>query len=368
MTARFLLDPAVAHLNHGSFGACPRPVFEAYQQAQRRLERNPTGFLVRELPGRIDAVRERLATELGADVDRLILVRNPTAAMHGVIRSLRLAEGDEIVATDQEYGPVILAWKHLCGVAGATWRETPLPLEAADDELADTLLAACGPRTRAIVVSWICSPLGCILPVAAICRAARARGIVTVVDGAHAPGQVPVALESVGADVVLGACHKWLLAPKGAAFLWVAEGADWVEPPVISAGWDADSFAERGAWLGTDDPSAALAVPAALDFRAEHDWPAEQARARSLAVYARDVLEARLGGPSPVPPVRTAQLVAVPLPDDVDGERLRGELAADGIEVAASAWRGRQYLRVSLQAYNDEADVERLDRALHARL
>ncbi len=217
-------------------------------------------------------------------------------------------------------------------------------------------------------MSWICSPLGCVLPVAAICRAARARGILTIVDGAHAPGQVPVALDALGADVVLGACHKWLLAPKGAAFLWVAPGADWVEPPVISAGWGAASFAERGSWLGTDDPAAALAVPAALDFRAAHDWPAEQARARALAAHARGVLEARLGGASPVPPTRTAQLVAVPLPAGVDGEELRTALAADGIEVAASHWRGDHYLRVSLQAYNDEADVERLDGALHARL
>jgi isopenicillin-N epimerase len=288
--------------------------------------------------------------------------------MHGVIRSLRLGPGDAIVATDQEYGPLILAWKHLCAAAGATFEETPLPLRASDEEIAETLLSACGPRTRALVVSWICSPLGCVLPVEAICRAARVRGILSIVDAAHAPGQVPVALEALGADVVLGACHKWLLAPKGAAFLWVASGADWVEPPVISAGWGAGSFAERGAWLGTDDPSAALAVPAALDFRAEHDWPAEQARARSLAAHAREVLEARLDGPSPVPPGRTAQLVAVPLPSGVDGEELRSALAADGIEVAASLWRGSPYLRVSLQAYNDEADVERLDRALHARL
>src|SRR5262249_5065040 len=156
-------------------------------------------------------------------------------------------------------------------------------------------------------------------------------GIRTIVDAAHAPGQVPVDLEALGADVVIGSCHKWLLAPKGASFLWIAPDADWVEPPVISAGFADERFAERGRWLGTDDPSAARAVPAALDFRAEHDWPAEQARARRLAAFARERLESQLGVTSPVPVERTAQLVSVPLPARFDGETLQDDLAGDGV-------------------------------------
>src|SRR5262249_2782401 len=158
-------------------------------------ERNPTRFLVRELPGRIDAVRERLAAEVGADPARLIMVRNATAATHGVIRSLRLGADDEIVTSDQEYDPLIIASRHLCDAAGARSLPVPLPLAGSDEEIAATLIAAAGPHTRAVLVSWICSPLGCILPVAAICRAARERGLVTIVDAAHAPGQIPVHLE-----------------------------------------------------------------------------------------------------------------------------------------------------------------------------
>ncbi len=247
----FLLDPEVTYLNHGSYGACPAPVFARYQELQRELERNPSLFLARRFDELMAGSRASLAAFVGARPDDLVFVPNATAGLNAVIRSLRLEPGDEVVTTRHEYGAVTRTWEF----AGATL------VHAEPEEVA----GAIGPRTRAVSISHITSPTALVLPVEEICAAARAAGVLAIVDGAHVPGQLPLDLERLGADIYAGNCHKWLSAPKGAAFLWARpEHQEWIDPLVVSWGYD-EGFTRRHGWQGTRDPAAALAVPAAID-------------------------------------------------------------------------------------------------------
>jgi isopenicillin-N epimerase len=358
----FLLDPDVVFLNHGSFGACPRPVFEEYQRWQRELEQRPVEFLARErrFPELIDSARERLARHLGADPANLVLVPNASTGINLVARSLRLEPGDEVLATDQEYGGMQILWRFVCDRAGARFVVAP------PGELRDAI----GPRTKVVFISHITSPTAIRLPLEELIAAARAAGAVTVSDGAHAPGQIELDLEALGADAYAGNCHKWLCAPKGTGFLHVRpEHQGWIEPQVVSWDWvEGAPFAERHRWSGTRDPAGFLAVPAAIDFQADHDWDAVRARCRSLAREARRRL-AELFELEPLAGEEAIeQMVAAPLPPcDVDevGRRLREE---HRIEIPVKSWNGRPLVRASFQGYNDEDDLEALLAGLAAIL
>ena len=336
----FLLDPGVTYLNHGGYGACTVAVFERYQALQRELELNPTEFLGRRFDSLVAASREALAAFVGARADDLVLVPNATSALNAVIRSLRLQPGDEVLTTRHEYGAVLRTWEFV----GATL------VHAEPEELADAI----GPRTAVVSVSHITSPTARLLPVAEICAAAREAGALAIVDGAHAPGHVPLELESLGADVYAGNCHKWLGAPKGAAFLWARpEHQQWIEPLVVSWGYGDDrSFADRHGWQGTRDPAAFLTIPAAIEAHGSFDLE----RCRRLAASFHDRLPP-VGPPAP-------QMWATEV-EASDAEELQRRLHDEHrIEVVVSAWEGRNLLRISVAPYNDAGDVERLLEAL----
>jgi isopenicillin-N epimerase len=337
----FLLDPEITFLNHGSYGACPAPVFARYQQLQRELERNPVEFLARRFDELTGEARAVLAAFVGARADDLVFVPNATAGLNAVIRSLRLEPGDEVVTTRHEYGAVTRTWQF----AGARL------VYVEPEEVA----GAIGPRTRAVSVSHITSPTALVLPVEEICAAARAAGALAIVDGAHAPGQLPLDLERIGADVYAGNCHKWLSAPKAAGFLWARpEHHAWIEPLVVSWGYD-DGFAKRHGWQGTRDPAAALAVPAAIEAHAAFDLE----RCRGIAASFHERLPPV--GRNPAPQMWASEVET----DDPAGlqRRLFDECR---IEVVVREWEGRNLLRVSIAPYNDDADVERLLDALSA--
>jgi isopenicillin-N epimerase len=337
----WLLDPGVTHLNHGSFGACPRPVFDVYQRWQRGLESDPTDFVRRRLPDLLVDVRARLAAFVGARAEDLALAPNATTALNAVIRSLSLGPEDEVLTTAHEYGGLLKTWQFV----GARL------VVRQPEELA----TAIGPRTRVVFVSHVTSPTACLLPVEEVCAAAREAGVLSIVDGAHVPGQLPLDLAALGADVYAGNCHKWLCAPKGAGFLWARqEHQAWIEPVVVSWGWAPEAgFAEKHQWHGTFDPAAWLSIPTAIETWRAFDLD----RCHAIATRGRKLLPAVPGTPAP-------QMWSTRLPaGDADPlwEALRER---HRIEVPVQEWEGQRLLRVSIAPYNTDEDVDRLVAAL----
>jgi isopenicillin-N epimerase len=361
----FLLDPEVTFLNHGSFGACPRPVLERAQAWERELEREPVRFLVRRLPELLDGVRARLAAYLGAAAEDLAFVPNATTGVNIAARSLGLEPGDEVLATSLEYGACDLAWEWLCARAGARYvrAEVPLPI-ARPEDVVDALFAARTARTRVVFVSHITSGTGLLLPVDAIVARAHAEGLPVVVDGAHAPAQAPLDLARLDADFYAGNCHKWLCAPKGAGFLHVRpEHQDRIDGAVVSWGYDGETtFHSRVERQGTHEPSAYLAVPDAIDFQAERDWDEVRSRCQALAREARDRLCELLGTEPIAPPEMVLQLASVALPP-CDGAELQRRLF-DEYRIEIPVMNDGTLLRVSVAAYTGREDVERLLDAL----
>jgi isopenicillin-N epimerase len=360
----FLLDPDVVFLNHGSFGATPRTVFAEYQRRQLELEREPVEFLslYRRYPELIEQVRGRLGEYLGARPETLVLVPNATHGVNAVARSLHLRPGDEVVATTHEYGGNTLLWRAVCERTGARFVEVDtLPATAVAD-----LLGAVTERTRLLFVSHISSATALRFPVEELCRQAREAGVMTLVDGAHAPSQLDLALDALGADFYTGNCHKWLCSPKGAAFLYVRpEAQALLEPAIVSWDWEEPAWPDRHRWRGTSDPSAYLAVPAAIDFQAEHGWSEVRRRCHELAVRAWRELSEQLGTePLAQSEDEFVQMCTVRLPP-CDAQAVWQRLFAEHrIEIAGQDWHGQPVLRVSFQGYNDADDLTALQEAL----
>lgn len=352
MRDRFLLDPDVVYLNHGSFGACPRPVFETYQRFQRELERQPVEFLARErrLPELLEPARRRLADYVGSPPSDLVFATNASSALNAAIRSLVLGPGDEVLLGDTEYGGLDILWDWVAARSGATVRRVPF------DHL------AAGRRTRVVFCSHVEWTSGRVNDVAAVCAAAREAGAVSIVDGAHAPGQIDVDVLASGADIYAGNCHKWLCAPKGSGFLCVRpELQTLIDPPVVSWDYSAEApFTERHRWQGTRDPAAYLAVPAAIDFQAEHDWPSLRTRCHALLERFRDE-----SGLEPLTD-RFVQMLGFRLPVEDGATFQRGLYERHRIEVPVFEVHGSPVMRVSVQAYNDESDLDALTGAVRS--
>ena len=378
----FLVRPGIVFLNHGSFGACPRPVFKAYQQWQMELERQPVEFLGRRFTGLMHTARQALGAFVGADADDLVYVPNATTGLNAVARSLPLQPGDNVLATDHEYGALDRTWRFVCARRNATYVNHPLPLPIrSTEEAIEAIWAGVTPHTRVLFISHITSPTALSLPVAELIRRAREAGVLTVVDGAHAPGQIPLDLAALGADFYAGNCHKWLCAPKGAGFLYARkELHELVEPLVVSWGWNrgdeatglldlgdnTSQFIDEQEWQGTRDPAAYLSVPAAIQFQAEHDWPQVRQECHELVRYARQQITAMTGLEPICPdsPGWYAQMATIPLPP-CNAEMMKRQLYDDcRIEIPIISWGGREFVRVSVQGYNTREDIEALVEAL----
>ncbi|MBN1919669.1 MAG: aminotransferase class V-fold PLP-dependent enzyme [Anaerolineae bacterium] len=369
----FLLSPNVVFLNHGSFGACPRPVFEVYQQWQLELERQPVEFLGRRFGALMREAREVLGAYLGVASDDLVYIPNATTGVNIVARSLPLAPGDEVLATDHEYGACERAWRFVCEKRGAHYVRQPIPVPVeSPEQVVEAVWSGVTPRTKVLYLSHITSPTALILPIAELIRRAREHGILTVIDGAHAPGQIPLALDALGVDFYTGNAHKWMLAPKGAAFLYARrEVQPLLEPLVVSWGWQAERpgpsrFIDEQEYQGTRDIAAYLSVPAAIRFMAEHDWPTVRAECHALLCEAGKRIGALTGLPSlsPLTAPWYAQMAAFLLPPcDLDAlkQRLYDE---SRIEIPLIPWNEHGLIRLSLQGYNTRDDLEALLGAL----
>lgn len=379
----FLLDPDVIFLNHGSFGACPRPVFQAQLRWQRRLEREPVLMLGREIVDLMARARAALGAFLNARADDVVFFPNPTTALNVVARNLMrpdapvaLQPGDEILTTDHEYGAMDRTWRYVCAQTGACYVQTPIPLPMTTrEDFVERVWSQVTDRTRVLFLSHITSPTALIFPVEELCRRARQAGILCIIDGAHAPGQIPLDLTALGADIYAGALHKWLMAPKGAAFLYARPQVQaWLDPLVVSWGYEAEQpgpsrFVDYHEWQGTRDMSPFLSVSEAIRFQQEHDWKQVRAQCHELALATRERINVLTGQPALAPPDWLGQMAAVLLSPGVDPEILHRRLWENHrIEVPAFWWNKHPILRISFQGYNDERDSDALVRALQTEL
>ena len=368
---RFVLDPSIHYLNHGSFGACPRDVLEAQSALRAELERRPAEFMIMRLPGMLAEVRAALGRFAGADPEGFVFVRNATQAVNAVARSWDLRPGDEILTTDHSYGACRKALEFIAPRRGARLvvARVPFPIDG-PDAVVDAVLAAVTPRTRLALLDHVTSPTALVLPIERLVPALRERGVESIVDGAHALGMLPLTLERLGAAAYTANAHKWLCAPKGAAILHVrADLRRRVRPLVISHGYEGGAvrFREEWDWTGTDDPTSWLAIPTCLrwlEALLPGGWPALMEHNHALALRGRAILLEALGQTAPCPASMIGSTATVPLPPAAPGspvERLAPEALtawarARGVEPVFFHWpepAGR-LVRVSAQVYNHD--------------
>jgi isopenicillin-N epimerase len=362
----FLLESDVHFLNHGCFGACPRSVFEEYQRIQLELERQPVRFLGREFRERMAGARTTLAAYLGADAEDLTYVPNATIGLNIVARSLNLQPGDEVLSTDHEYGAIDRMWSFVCGQVGAHYVRAPIsvPIVSTED-VVEQIWSQVTERTRVLFLSHITSFTALILPIEPLIAKAREAGILTVIDGAQAPGVIPLDLDALGADAYSGNCHKWMMAPKGSGFLHVRRDVQHlIDPLVVSWGWESDEpsgsrFVDHHEWQGTRDISAFLSVPAAIRFMEEHDWPTV---AKQCSNLLRDFIPRILAatGQAALSPATSdwyTQMASFAVPTE-NCQGLKTQLYDEyKIEAPVFRWNNQTFLRISVNAYNTAEDL-----------
>ena len=373
-------------MNHGSFGSCPRPVLEFQRDLQAQMERQPCQFFVRDLEGLLDQARAALGAFVGADSSDIVFVTNATAGVNTVLRSIPLKSGDELLVTNHEYNACRNALDFKAGQARARVVVVDIPFPAkGSKQIVEAILSRVTRRTRLALFDHISSQTGLVFPVAKLVAELSPRGIDTLVDGAHAPGMLPLNLREIRATYYTGNCHKWVCAPKGAAFLYVQRDRQkLIRPLSISHGAnsprkDRSTFHIEFDWTGTWDPSAYLSIPEALRFMGAllpGGWPEIMRRNRTLALSARQLLCEALRIPPPCPDEMIGSLASVPIPDAQGEQEQTSPLYADpqqdqlrneyNIEVPIIPWPAppKRLLRISAQLYNSLPQYKRLASAL----
>jgi len=368
------LDPSVSHCNHGSYGAVARPVREHRNELQRRAEANPNQWFRFELPERLERARQQMANFIGAGPDNAVFVANATTAVNIALRTVSLREGDEVIVTDHVYGAVLRTARRATDAVGGTTRVAAIDL--ADDKAAhvQAFLDVITDKTRVAIVDHIASPTGLVLPVASIVTALRARGIVTIVDAAHAPGSRPLGVGDLGADFWTGNFHKWAAAPRPCAALAVND--EWrtrTAPLVASFGLE-DGFPASFAWQGTNDYTAYLCLEPAVAILAAFGWDALWQHNDALAAWGGQLIADSIGKSPALPETARGPMSLIPLPDgvvttDLEARDFIALVSRElGVEVAANPWRGQGYLRVAAHAYNQESDYDKVAKGLPALL
>ena len=370
---QFLLSKDITYLNFGAFGACAKPVFEKYQYYQTELELDPADFFLVKGPAYLKTARTALAGYLNCSADDIVYVTNPSYAVNIIAKSFDLKAGDEVLSTDLEYGACDRTWKYYCGKKGAVYvrQKIRFPLRSTEDFL-EQFLQGLTPKTKMIFVSHITSSTGLRLPVEQICAIAKEKGIVSFVDGAHAPGQLTVNLSDLDADIYTGACHKWMLTPKGSSFLFVKNNLQHLfDPLLVSWGYESarpshSRFLDYHQMQGTRDYSAFLTVPDAINFMKENNWDKVNAVCRTITQNNAERF-CQLLNAEPLCPVTDdfiAQLYSIPVKTSAP-EKLHDLLYTKyKIQVPVMPHGDKFYLRYSIQAFNTNEDLDKLYDAL----
>lgn len=380
----WLLDREITFLNHGSFGACPISVLEAQTYFREQLEREPLRFFMREFEPLLDNARNELAAFVGAGADELAFVPNATTGINAILRSLSFSPGDELLTTNQEYNACRNVLDYVADRTGAKVivASVPFPLES-PQQIIEAIIQQVSPRTKLALLDHIVSQTGLIFPIEKLVKELANLGVDVLVDGAHAPGMLPLNLDEIGAAFYTGNCHKWLCAPKGAGFLYVRrDKQDAVRPTTISHGansprTDKSRFQLEFDWMGTGDPSPYLCVPVAINFMGSllaGGWPELMARNHDLVLAGRQILLDKLDLPLPCPDEMVGSMAVIPLPDEKSDAVAKGGIVplqdalweVFKIEVPVIPWpdASKRMLRISAQFYNSLPQYEYLAKAL----
>ena len=370
----FYLDSNITYLNHGSFGACPIEVMDKYFKLQIELEKQPIDFLANNINENLEKSRLVLSKFVDCDFNDLVFFPNPSTALNMVIKSLDLNKEDEILTTNHEYGALIKTWKYICDKSEAKYIEysPKLPLSSPSNFI-DGLIKKINNKTKVLFISQITSPTGLIFPVKKLCKEARKRNILTIIDGAHVPAHINLSIKDINPDIYVGACHKWILAPKGTSFLYVKnEIQKKMKPLVISWGWESDSddfmiksgtspFIDHHQWQGTNDISPYLIIPDLIEFRKKYNWDKVSQKCREMNFEFRkrliDLFNEEQLCDDLVDWFGQMSSVCVP---DCDVLDLYKYLKSNQIEVPVMEWNGKKIVRISIQAYNSEEDIDKL--------
>ena len=365
----FLLDPKVTFLNHGSFGACPKPIFESYQRFQLELETQPVAFIQQKTAGYLANAKNALASYIGCDEEDFFFTPNPTVAINTIMRSLKLKEDDEILATNHEYGAMDMTWDYFCKQSGARYvrQNITLPIQSKEQILSE-FWRGYNEKTKVIFINQISSTTALIFPVKEIIAKAKTLGLITIIDGAHVPGHIDLNIREMDPDYYTGTLHKWMLAPKGSTFLYVNKKyQETLDPLVVSWGYETlmptkSQFLENHEYQGTRDISAFLCTPDVIAFLEKYNWKEQSVNCKKVVLenYKRfcDLL-----GTEPLCPVNNAflgQMASVEIRTD-EPLKLKALLINHyNIEIPVMHLNGKNYLRYSINAYNSQDDLDRL--------
>ncbi len=366
---QFLLNPTITFLNHGSFGACPKPIFDDYQKWQLELEKEPIQFFTKTGKSQLDISKKALANYLNCYEKDIVFVANPTTAMNTVIKNMPLQKGDEVLTTNQEYGAIEKTWNYYCNKAEAKLVKANIQLPIENKEaFLKQFWAKLSSKTKIVFLSHITSPTALIFPVEEICNKAKELGLIVIIDGAHAPGHIPLNLTKLNADFYTGACHKWMLTPKGNSFLYAKKNMQkLIEPLIISWGYQAEfpsdsTFQDYLQYNGTKDFSAYLTTPKAIHWLKDNDWNARIKVCRKQLQYYYPLIAKELNSHvlCPISDDFLGQICSIPIQCQKPLELKELLYNKYKIEIPIVVFKNQTFLRISFQAYNGEKEIEYL--------
>ena len=373
LKSQFLLNPNITFLNFGSFGACPKPIFEDWKKWQLEMESEPVQFITNTGFHYLKKSREALANYVHCHPDDIVFTPNPSYAINIIAKSLNLQAGEEILTTDLEYGAMDKTWNYYCKQKGAKYIKQPITLPLTTKEHFITqFFNGLTKQTKAIFISQITSSTGLILPVKEICDIAKEKGLLTIVDGAHMPGHIPLNISELNPDIYTGACHKWMMTPKGCSFLYVSKiEQQWVDPLVISWGYESampshSQFLDYHQQQGTRDFTAFLTVPKAIEFLTINEWEIQSKKCREIA-HSNTLRFCNLLNTIPLCPITDeflGQLCSIPIYTNEPETLQRHLFEAYKIEIPIMKHGSNVYLRYSIQVFNSQEDLDKLYDAL----